>query len=155
MPVLIRGIFSGGGKIKDATAVPSDVAQGKVFYNNDGKQTGTANIIKSISFKTTTTTKYYQPLGSDAFDLRYDSNGKLYKGTMLLASDKIYRYLETFTLPSNIRVLYLEIDGKKYDGIGNNYNFCITIDHSPDKRLYKLGNSITVTEIKTFTVFYI
>lgn len=40
MPVLIRGIFSGGGKIKDATAWPRDVRSGKVFYNNQGRQIG-------------------------------------------------------------------------------------------------------------------
>lgn len=39
MPVLMRG-GGGGKKIKDATAVPSDVAVGKVFYNNDGRQVG-------------------------------------------------------------------------------------------------------------------
>lgn len=47
MPVLIRGIFSGGGKIKDATALPSDVAKGKIFYNNQGRQVGTAETLKS------------------------------------------------------------------------------------------------------------
>lgn len=31
----------GGKRIKDATALPSDVAKGKVFYNNDGRQEGT------------------------------------------------------------------------------------------------------------------
>ena len=42
MPVLIRGLFSGGGgKIKDADALPGDVRSGKVFYNNQGRQEGT------------------------------------------------------------------------------------------------------------------
>lgn len=39
MPVLMRG-GGGGKKIKDATAVSSDVAKGKVFYNNNGRQVG-------------------------------------------------------------------------------------------------------------------
>ena len=40
MPAIVRG--GGGGKnTKDATAVPEDVKKGKVFYNNQGKQTGT------------------------------------------------------------------------------------------------------------------
>lgn len=30
----------GGGKIKDATALPGDVLKEKVFYNNDGRQVG-------------------------------------------------------------------------------------------------------------------
>ena len=34
----------GGGKIKDATALPSDVAKGKVFYNNQGRQVGTGDV---------------------------------------------------------------------------------------------------------------
>lgn len=43
MPAIIRGIFGGGGKIKDATATPQDVMTGKVFYNNDGRQVGLKN----------------------------------------------------------------------------------------------------------------
>ncbi len=50
MPVFIRGIFGGGGKIKDATALPEDVASGKVFYNNDGRQVGSGNAVKSFMF---------------------------------------------------------------------------------------------------------
>lgn len=39
MPVFNR--ISGGGVIIDATALPSDVASGKIFYNNNGRQVGT------------------------------------------------------------------------------------------------------------------
>lgn len=46
MPVLMRG-GGGGKKIKDATAVPGDVAQGKVFYNNDGRQVGNGKTLKT------------------------------------------------------------------------------------------------------------
>ena len=38
----IRIFGSGGGVITDATATPEDVKTGKVFYNNNGHQTGTA-----------------------------------------------------------------------------------------------------------------
>lgn len=46
MPVLMRG-GGGGKKIKDATAVPSDVAKGKVFYNNNGRQVGDGKTLKT------------------------------------------------------------------------------------------------------------
>lgn len=51
MPVLMRG-GGGGKKIKDATAVPGDVAQGEVFYNNDGRQVGSAELsgLKTYAF---------------------------------------------------------------------------------------------------------
>lgn len=48
MPLLIRGIFSGGGgKIKDATALPENVEEGKIFYNNNGRQVGTKQTVKT------------------------------------------------------------------------------------------------------------
>lgn len=49
MPVSISGTIA-NPPITDATANSSDVANGKVFYNNDGRQTGTAKILKSIQF---------------------------------------------------------------------------------------------------------
>lgn len=44
--------YRGGIHIKDATATPDDVKQGKIFYNNDGKQSGiyipSSKMVKSI-----------------------------------------------------------------------------------------------------------
>ena len=64
MPVFIRGIFGGGGKIKDATAVPSDVMKGKVFYNNDGRQIGSSESLKTGIFNVSTSN-----LGSNNYSL--------------------------------------------------------------------------------------
>lgn len=41
----------GGGKIKDATATPQDVMTGKVFYNNEGRQVGLADIFPYFTAK--------------------------------------------------------------------------------------------------------
>ena len=38
----------GGYTAKDATALPGDVMQEKVFYNNDGRQVGTGKMLKKI-----------------------------------------------------------------------------------------------------------
>lgn len=64
----------GGGKIKDATALPSDVAKGKVFYNNDGRQVGTGPQVKSILIPKYTglgvvekTLVNYKIIGQDVF----------------------------------------------------------------------------------------
>lgn len=47
------GIVKKGKKIKDATAVPIDVASGKVFYNNDGRQVGSGLVISEKNFTVT------------------------------------------------------------------------------------------------------
>ena len=39
----------GGYRIKDATAAPDDVMQGKVFYNNDGRQIGNGTFLREKS----------------------------------------------------------------------------------------------------------
>ena len=50
MPVNTSGIYI-PKRIKDATAVPSDVLKDKVFYNNDGRQIGNFDspILKTLS----------------------------------------------------------------------------------------------------------
>lgn len=41
--------YRGGYRIKDATAAPDDVMQGKVFYNNDGRQVGSGVFLREKS----------------------------------------------------------------------------------------------------------
>lgn len=48
--MIINKLPIGGGKIKDATALPSDVRQGKIFYNNEGRRVGTADIEKEFIY---------------------------------------------------------------------------------------------------------
>lgn len=52
--MIINKLLRGGGKIKDATALPSDVRNGKVFYNNAGRQVGTYD--KGVEYIKTFTT---------------------------------------------------------------------------------------------------
>lgn len=51
-------IFGSGGVITDATATPEDVKTGKIFYNNNGHQTGTA------TFRSTKQTIYTVKAGN-------------------------------------------------------------------------------------------
>lgn len=45
--------MGGGKKIKDATALPEHVANGKVFYNNDGRQVGNGNFLEEKTIQLT------------------------------------------------------------------------------------------------------
>lgn len=49
--MIFNKIPGGGKKIKDATALPSDVRQGKVFYNNNGRSIGTKGEVELYSHK--------------------------------------------------------------------------------------------------------
>ena len=41
-----------GGVITDATATPADVKNGKIFYNNNGRQSGTNTNVKTLTTRT-------------------------------------------------------------------------------------------------------
>lgn len=122
MPVLIRGIFSGGGKIKDATALPSDVAKGKVFYNNDGRQVGTL-VGKEVKTYTINMSNYpYVSGGTSPFD-QYDQYNTGF-GYYINTSTKKVKCSSgnhmTFPAPYNFAFKFeiitaIIIDGQRFD----------------------------------------
>lgn len=66
MPVAIHGNL-GNPPITDASAIPSDVTVGKVFYNNDGRQVGTG-----YNRSTTTVTLPYTENWNDRCNMWVD-----------------------------------------------------------------------------------
>lgn len=121
MPVIIRGNFMGGGKIKDATAVSSDVANGKVFYNNTGRCIGTAETVKKriINFQT----GKYEIIRTESIKHIgvYDMNLKLDDGRsnlyMNLASEYDYPSVITNGLNSYNQNIYAEYNLGKIEPI--------------------------------------
>lgn len=114
---LCRYLFAefsvGGGKIKDATAVPSDVASGKTFYNNDGKQVGNGNIIsyKEFVVPTTTNRQYYDRHQLSVY-LRPNADALSIQGYNTTTS---YSHYGAFSLPENVtKIKGIEIEGIKY-----------------------------------------
>lgn len=117
MPVLIRGIFSGGGKIKDATALPSDVAKGKVFYNNDGKQIGTNEPLKAYKY-VIDTSKYPNKIDTSVY--------KNFALSILYISDNSARsaqhneFNNSYTISVGIsKILSITVNGVKFDVCGS------------------------------------
>ena len=140
MPVLIRGIFSGGGKIKDATAVPSDVMKGKVFYNNDGRQVGISNAvnIKTVTYNCKYGQGSYTSISTGKrLYLVYYSGGDVYShdynGTASVGG--LYHYTDFFKA-----ILSISING-------NAYNFSHTAEDTVPKRLRLQGWSDDLVNI--------
>lgn len=114
MPLITR---TGGmtKKIKDATAVPSDVLSGKVFYNNQGRQVGSAppQIIDDLRTKVidltnrSTTTKKF----TSGFRVDY-SSGHI-SGWDYSYSGTLYR-VNGVNLSDVKRIIGFKLDGSMY-----------------------------------------
>ncbi len=108
-----------GGKIKDATALPSDVAKGKVFYNNDGRQEGTLDLpfniktmmitgsgsSKTMSYKDQLEYNMYagRPGSIQGRPCSYNTGGNWYYGKEIKGIKHIYAVKingELFKVPS-------------------------------------------------------
>lgn len=109
MPTIIKGIFSGGGKIKDATALPEDVAAGKVFYNNDGKQVGTSKILKNV-----TLIKGNKTILNDVSDEVCYPN--IYNNSLYMQDYELHitRHYGMINIPDLNRILSITYKGVKY-----------------------------------------
>ena len=76
--------MGGGKKIKDATALQEDVVNGKVFYNNEGRQVGSGEFLeeKSISVQNPNTgniknvkyNHYYIDSGGLMYNVKYGTD---------------------------------------------------------------------------------
>lgn len=119
MPVLMRG-GGGGKKIKDATAVPSDVAKGKVFYNNNGRQVGNNSNpwtdLKSIEI----TLPKYGTSGSIPIPstIEYEECTMAYSDDSFYPTKDYYNYYNLFqeklSLKGNIKFIERLKTTKKY-----------------------------------------
>lgn len=125
MPVFNR--ISGGGVIIDATALPSDVASGKIFYNNNGRQVGTNDIVtryrqKIFSFRkgnTLTATGLGGQAQAQIMSNRWielDRNSAQSVGMDIYSGNSTYR----FALVDEIYAKYLDSvsvihNGKRYE----------------------------------------
>lgn len=108
----------GGGKIKDATALPEDVRKGKVFYNNQGRQIGvrdskdlyyvqmqaekntTNNGSVSMEIYTLATITVY--LSNHRFDYTIEEFNRSYS----------FNYYSKDIIPNVKKAVAIEIDGK-------------------------------------------
>ncbi len=116
MPAIIRGIFGGGGKIRDATALPEDVRNGKVFYNNQGKQTGLLDVPE---LKTLEISLLSEP-GKGNFEIPYTSTelslGETPKGKKTVYFNGGYR-VGSFSYSKSYQLKYERIEGIEIDGV--------------------------------------
>lgn len=104
MPLLVRG-GGGGKKIKDATAVPSDVAAGKVFYNNNGRQVGSGMSIKTLSMDIPETA-FSVSLKRANLAYLYDLKTKLFEWYKMATEFSGYYTQEPFIYIPNIKRVF-------------------------------------------------
>lgn len=95
--------------IIDATAVPSDVANGRIFYNNDGKQVGTSKILKSVTL--VKGNKTIINAASDKLCSPNTDNNSLY---MQSGSLSITQHYGMINIPDIDRILFITFKGVKY-----------------------------------------
>lgn len=100
--------------ITDATAVPSNVAKGKVFYNNDGRQVGISDAIqiKTISRNCTYGQGSYSSVNTSRTEYSiHHGNGnvsvKNYNGSFTIGGN--YHYKDIFN-----NILSITINGIEY-----------------------------------------
>ena len=102
---------SGGISTKDATAIPSDVATGKVFYNADGRQVGSGKVFCEKSIVPINNGSY-EMLSRVDYNIHYSDNGSLksiYDNVSVL--NKVYKC--KLSLPDAIAIVALTINNNR------------------------------------------
>lgn len=120
-------IPSGGISTKDATAIPADVASGKIFYNAEGRQVGSGKMVKKILFPQITTGG---PNSSGSIEGYVYSSRDGY--TFSLYDPDSYAYWKDYytKIDGVGHIIGIEIDG--------NYSFCPSV--SKGYTIYTIRN---------------
>ena len=110
MSIIIRNTW-GGYRTKDATALPDNVEDGKVFYNADGRQVGTG-VFKKVKSVIAINNGTYPIAGNYPFRFLYKEDG----GIDSAYSDVDFKDKSVkckVNLPENVIITDLGINGKK------------------------------------------
>ena len=98
----------------DATAYPEDVASGKIFYNRNGKQTGTGTLVKTLVY----TSKQLSSVSSSiSIDTSMSGPSYNYTDGKLKSDSGMYGSYETVkavTAPGGYSFRYGKVSWKTY-----------------------------------------
>lgn len=163
----IKGIAT--KPIIDANANPEDVALGKIFYNNSGKQTGTGmmDYAKSYTVKISTIDGASMKISSNTVDFYYPNpETKSLEKLYVMASDGIIiRDHVSVELPEFNQLVGIGFNDIRYNlmaaGIvicrtkpSNNYTMPEPIMFLSDGRIGKFSNIVAIFETGTYTFYY-
>lgn len=151
MGVAIHGEL-GNPPITDATAVSEDVLNGKVFYNNAGKQTGNGNFLKENIMEVMIDKSMYQK-GIDRylfFSLLtyYAENGSMDYGNSYMACSRKQIYLDFD------RILQIDVNEKSYPFVysgslkASNSNYAVRFMESVGESNAYFGNFTVIFDNK-------
>lgn len=136
----------GGGKIKDATALPSDVAKGKVFYNNDGRQEGTNEPLKAYKY-VIDTSKYPNKSSTEIYGSTIKTY--LYTEERYISSQVVSAVNNSYTiLLGATKIISVAVNGVKFNVCSSKdlqQSFCIlksteSLSYSTEIMLNKSGD---------------
>lgn len=155
--------------ITDATANAADVASGKVFYNNDGKQigTGTLDDTKSYVAKVTSFGDNSSSFNRNTVDFYYaNPTTKSFEKIYITSYDDCGGYYADVTLPKFSRLVGIGINGIRYNlSMSTNLLICAnrpTNGYTMPSPIMFLSvmnmngssNNISIFQTGTFTFYY-
>lgn len=147
--------MAGGGKIKDATAQPEDVMQGKIFYNNEGRKIGAydlsniPSVLKTYNSNHSGNAGQYSTILDARLAITYDAASS--KILYIKESDKNTVYYDNHTVLTGMNfVQYIEYNGTRFwVNFGTNSEFMYYVNLGST-----LGSGEVQVIIKGYDVYF-